>query len=99
MNCVTYDRRSYSVLKIDSLKEPLFCRQHNSLIEPVFCYHPRLIIEGNRRMCLDEMEKSPKPIAGCAMPVSESMVIHTHSPTVHEHITFQKWGKFFKLKS
>jgi predicted molibdopterin-dependent oxidoreductase YjgC len=73
MNCVTYDRRSYSVLKIDSLKEPLFCRQHNSLIEPVFFYHPCLVIEGNCRMCLDEMENSPKPIASCATPVSEGM--------------------------
>lgn len=47
---------------------------------PVFCYHPKLSIAGNCRMCLVEMEKSSKPIASCAMPVSEGMVIHTHSP-------------------
>lgn len=47
---------------------------------PVFCYHPKLSIAGNCRMCLVEMEKSPKPIASCAMPVSEGMVIHTDSP-------------------
>ena len=28
---------------------------------PVFCFHPRLNIAGNCRMCLVEMEKSPKP--------------------------------------
>ena len=47
---------------------------------PIFCYHPKLSIAGNCRMCLVEMEKSPKPIASCAMPVSEGMVIHTQSP-------------------
>ena len=36
---------------------------------PRFCYHDRLSIAGNCRMCLVEMEKSPKPIASCAMPV------------------------------
>ncbi|MEA2754766.1 MAG: NADH-quinone oxidoreductase subunit [Aliidongia sp.] len=46
---------------------------------PHFCYHERLAIAGNCRMCLVEMEKSPKPIASCAMPVGEGMVIHTDS--------------------
>lgn len=49
---------------------------------PVFCYHPKLSIAGNCRMCLVEMDKSPKPIASCAMPASEGMVIHTHTPMV-----------------
>ncbi|HVJ51263.1 MAG TPA: NADH-quinone oxidoreductase subunit NuoG [Aliidongia sp.] len=44
-----------------------------------FCYHERLAIAGNCRMCLVEMEKSPKPIASCAMPAAEGMVIHTDS--------------------
>ncbi|MCH8038694.1 MAG: (2Fe-2S)-binding protein, partial [Proteobacteria bacterium] len=46
---------------------------------PRFCYHERLSIAGNCRMCLVEMEKSPKPIASCAMPVAEGMVIRTDS--------------------
>jgi NADH-quinone oxidoreductase subunit G len=46
---------------------------------PHFCFHQRLSIAGNCRMCLVEMEKSPKPIASCAMPVGEGMVIHTNS--------------------
>lgn len=49
---------------------------------PKFCYHEKLSIAGNCRMCLVEMEKSPKPIASCAMPVSENMVIHTNTPAV-----------------
>jgi len=49
---------------------------------PVFCYHPKLSIAGNCRMCLVEMEKSLKPIASCAMPVCDGMVIHTQTPMV-----------------
>ncbi|MGH7039354.1 MAG: NADH-quinone oxidoreductase subunit NuoG [Stellaceae bacterium] len=45
-----------------------------------FCFHERLQIAGNCRMCLVEMEKSPKPIASCAMPAADGMVIHTNSP-------------------
>ncbi|MFP6777304.1 MAG: NADH-quinone oxidoreductase subunit NuoG, partial [Alphaproteobacteria bacterium] len=49
---------------------------------PRFCYHDRLSIAGNCRMCLVGMEKSPKPIASCAMPAGEGMVIHTNTPEV-----------------
>jgi len=51
---------------------------------PRFCYHERLSVAGNCRMCLVEMEKSPKPIASCAMPAGEGMVIHTDTPTVRK---------------
>jgi NADH-quinone oxidoreductase subunit G len=49
---------------------------------PRFCYHERLSIAGNCRMCLVEMERSPKPIASCAMPTMEGMVIKTNTPLV-----------------
>ncbi len=49
---------------------------------PRFCYHDKLSIAGNCRMCLVEMEKSPKPIASCAMPASEGMVIKTNTELV-----------------
>jgi NADH-quinone oxidoreductase subunit G len=51
---------------------------------PRFCYHERLSIAGNCRMCLVAMEGSPKPIASCAMPAAEGMVIHTNTPEVHK---------------
>lgn len=38
---------------------------------PRFCYHERLSIAGNCRMCLVEVEGSPKPIASCAMMVGD----------------------------
>ncbi|OYQ28666.1 NADH-quinone oxidoreductase subunit G [Sandarakinorhabdus cyanobacteriorum] len=49
---------------------------------PRFCYHERLSIAGNCRMCLVEMEKSPKPVASCAMPAADGQVIHTKSEKV-----------------
>ncbi len=51
---------------------------------PRFCYHERLSVAGNCRMCLVEMERAPKPIASCAMPVGEGMVIRTNTPGVRK---------------
>ena len=51
---------------------------------PRFCYHEKLSIAGNCRMCLVEMEKSPKPIASCAMPAAEGMNIKTNSTLVEK---------------
>ena len=47
---------------------------------PRFCYHERLSIAGNCRMCLVEIEKAPKPVASCAYPVADNMVVFTDSP-------------------
>ena len=49
---------------------------------PRFCYHERLSVAGNCRMCLVEMERAPKPVASCAMPAGEGMVIKTDTPMV-----------------
>ncbi|MBN3312543.1 NDUS1 oxidoreductase, partial [Atractosteus spatula] len=46
---------------------------------PRFCYHDRLSIAGNCRMCLVEIEKAPKPVAACAMPVMKGWNILTNS--------------------
>ena len=57
------------------------CEQAGAEV-PRFCYHERLSIAGNCRMCLVEMERSPKPIASCAMPAADGMVIRTDSDEV-----------------
>lgn len=49
---------------------------------PRFCYHQELSVAGNCRMCLVEIEKSPKPVAACAMPISPNMKIYTDTPLV-----------------
>ena len=51
---------------------------------PRFCYHEKLSIAGNCRMCLVEIEKSPKPVASCAMTVSEGMNIKTNTLLVEK---------------
>ncbi len=51
---------------------------------PRFCYHERLAIAGNCRMCLVEVERSPKLVASCAMAVADGMVIHTDSMKVQK---------------
>ena len=49
---------------------------------PRFCFHERLSVAGNCRMCLVELEKSPKPVASCAMPVMNNMQVFTDTPLV-----------------
>jgi NADH dehydrogenase (ubiquinone) Fe-S protein 1 len=49
---------------------------------PRFCFHERLSVAGNCRMCLVEIEKSPKPQASCALPVMDNMKIFTDTPLV-----------------
>ena len=49
---------------------------------PRFCYHERLLVAGNCRMCLVEIENSPKPVASCAIPVINNINIFTDTPLV-----------------
>ncbi len=49
---------------------------------PRFCYHEQLSIAGNCRMCLVEVDKAVKPIASCALKVSEGMHIFTNTSLV-----------------
>ncbi len=51
---------------------------------PRFCYHERLSIAGNCRMCLVEVEKAPKPVASCAFPIADGMVVRTDSKMVRD---------------
>src|SRR3989344_2662776 len=46
---------------------------------PRFCYHHKLSVAANCRMCLVDVEKAPKPLAACATPVMDGMVVHTRS--------------------
>lgn len=46
---------------------------------PRFCYHKHLSIPANCRMCLVEVEKSPKALPACATPVMAGMKVFTRS--------------------
>ena len=50
---------------------------------PSFCYYDGLALQAACRMCLVEVEKTPKLQVACTLPVAEGMVVHTDSPLVH----------------
>jgi NADH-quinone oxidoreductase subunit G len=49
---------------------------------PRFCYHETLSVAGNCRMCLVEIEKTPKPVSSCTLPVAKGIQIFTDTPLV-----------------
>src|SRR5271155_1437092 len=51
---------------------------------PSFCYYDGLPSVAACRMCLVEVEKTPKLQVACTLPVAEGMVVRTESPTVRE---------------
>jgi NADH-quinone oxidoreductase subunit G len=51
---------------------------------PSFCYYDGLTLQAACRMCLVEVEKTPKLQVACTLPVAEGMVVNTESPTVRE---------------
>jgi NADH-quinone oxidoreductase subunit G len=46
---------------------------------PHFCWHPDLVVDGNCRMCLVEIEKAPKLQIACNTAVTDGMVVKTDS--------------------
>jgi NADH-quinone oxidoreductase subunit G len=51
---------------------------------PSFCYYEGLTLQAACRMCLVEVEKTPKLQVGCTLPVAEGMVVHTESDVVKQ---------------
>ena len=51
----------------------------NDIVVPRFCYHKKLSVAANCRMCLVEIERSPKPMPACATQVMDGMVVQTRS--------------------
>tara|TARA_B100000242_G_scaffold89398_1_gene60295 strand:+ start:15760 stop:16689 length:930 start_codon:yes stop_codon:yes gene_type:complete len=51
---------------------------------PRFCFHERLLVAGNCRMCLVEVEKTPKPVPSCTMTIADvkGKRIYTKTPLV-----------------
>src|SRR5262245_64393863 len=49
------------------------------VLVPHYCYHPGLPVAGVCRMCLVEVEKTPKLQIACNTQVTEGMVVHTQS--------------------
>src|SRR5579875_1166257 len=51
---------------------------------PAFCYYDGLALQAACRMCLVEIEKTPKLQVACTTPVSEGMVVYTDSAQVRQ---------------
>src|SRR5947199_10139732 len=49
---------------------------------PAFCYYEGLSLQAACRMCLVEVEKAPKQMAACTLPVTEGMVVRTETPAI-----------------
>ncbi len=49
---------------------------------PTLCYMKHLTPEGSCRMCMVEIEGSPKLVTACTFPIAEGNVIHTESERV-----------------
>ena len=68
----TLDDRSLTVpagtLVIEAAKK-------QSIEVPSFCYYQGLSLQAACRMCLVEVEKMPKLMASCTLPVGEGMVV------------------------
>ncbi|KAI4194123.1 MAG: hypothetical protein LQ350_007957 [Teloschistes chrysophthalmus] len=87
----TQSRRAEVELTIDGKKVSIeagsaliqACEKAGAVI-PRYCYHEKLMIAGNCRMCLVEVERAPKPVASCAWPVQPGMVVKTDSPLTHK---------------
>jgi NADH-quinone oxidoreductase subunit G len=51
---------------------------------PHFCWHEDLVVDGNCRMCLVEIEKTPKLQIACNTQVTDGMVVKTTTPKARE---------------
>ena len=51
---------------------------------PSFCYYPGLSLQAACRMCLVEIEKTPKLQTACTVIVQPGMVVRTATPQVHD---------------
>ncbi|MGO9096530.1 MAG: NADH-quinone oxidoreductase subunit NuoG [Bryobacteraceae bacterium] len=49
---------------------------------PAFCYYEGLALQAACRMCLVEVERAPKLLTACTLPVAEGMVVRTDTPQV-----------------
>ena len=49
---------------------------------PTLCHKPDLTPTGNCRICVVEVEGSPRLVASCHTPIDEGMTIHTRTPKV-----------------
>src|SRR5437879_8579182 len=58
--------------------------KRNGIEIPSFCYYEGLALLAACRMCLVEMEKAPKLMVACTLPVAEGLVVRTETEQVRQ---------------
>src|SRR6202171_4507086 len=58
--------------------------KRNGIEIPSFCYYEGLALQAACRMCLVEVEKDPKLMVTCTLPVAEGMVVRTETEQVRQ---------------
>src|SRR5436190_71419 len=58
--------------------------KRNGIEIPSFCYYEGLALQAACRMCLVEVEKAPKLMVACTLPVAEGMVVLTETEQVRQ---------------
>ena len=58
--------------------------KENGIYIPTLCYHPRLSLLKSCRICLVDVESAEMPMASCATPVVEGMVVQTRTERVEK---------------
>jgi len=58
--------------------------KENGIYIPTLCYHPRLSLLKSCRICLVDVQGAEMPMASCATPVLEGMVVQTHTERVEQ---------------
>jgi NADH-quinone oxidoreductase subunit G len=56
--------------------------KHSGIEVPAFCYYEGLTLQAACRMCLVEVEKMPKLMTACTLPVAEGMIVRTETAQV-----------------
>ncbi|MGQ9465072.1 MAG: 2Fe-2S iron-sulfur cluster-binding protein [bacterium] len=59
------------------------CRREGIYI-PTLCYQENLTPYGGCRLCIVEVQGSPRPLTACTLPVEDRMVVRTDSPQLYE---------------
>ena len=68
-------------VQIESGSSILQAIESTGINVPRFCFHERLSVAGNCRMCLVEIEKSPKPVRALADPWHMCLAFPPGSPS------------------
>ena len=58
--------------------------RENGILIPTLCYHPSLSLIKSCRICLVDVEGAEMPMASCATPVVDGMVVHTRTERVEK---------------